>query len=235
MIIWNHFCFEHILMLITIFMVMSICIFYARKSSAATFKNISRMLAAALFLGEALLDVFLFIDGRDVLSFLPLHLCNLGIFVNLFAAFTKGRIQAFFAEVSLVLIMPGSLGALLFPDWTYKPFWSYIPLMCFITHSLLVLIPVLFLAAGKIHVSFAHFWYSYAFLLFAVPIVYFVNLLTEMNYMYLRFPPEDSPLEWIFRLTGERYYPAGLVLLLTSVLLLEYPAYWAAGKIQKKK
>ena len=56
-----------------------------------------------------------------------------------------------------------------------------------------------------------------------------------MNYMYLRFPPEDSPLEWIFRLTGERYYLAGLVLLLTSVLFLEYAAYWAAGKIQKNQ
>ena len=233
--VWEHFCPEHIMMLIAVFMVMGICILCARKCSAAAFRNFSRILAAALFLGEALLDVFLFIDGRDVLAFLPLHLCNLGIFVNLLAAFTKGKVQAFFAEVSLVLIMPGSLGALLFPDWTYKPFWSYIPLMCFLTHSLLVLIPLVFLAARKIHVTFAHFWYSYAFLLFAVPIVYFVNLLTEMNYMYLRFPPEDSPLEWIFRLTGERYYLAGLVLLLTSVLLLEYPAYWAAGKIQKKK
>ena len=196
------------MMLIAVFMVMGICILCARKCSAAAFRNFSRILAAALFLGEALLDVFLFIDGRDVLTFLPLHLCNLGIFVNLLAAFT---------------------------DWTYKPFWSFIPLMCFLTHSLLVLIPLVFLAARKIHVTFAHFWYSYAFLLFAVPIVYFVNLLTEMNYMYLRFPPEDSPLEWIFRLTGERYYLTGLVLLLTSVLLLEYPAYWAAGKIQKKK
>ena len=75
-------------MLITIFMVMSICIFYARKSSAATFKNISRMLAAALFLGEALLDAK---DMAEVgVSTAMAGLPTMSLIVGFLAAFVSG-------------------------------------------------------------------------------------------------------------------------------------------------
>ena len=83
-------------------------------------------------------------EGGNLIDFLPLHLCNLGIFVNLAASFSRGRIQSFFAEIGIVLLMPGAVGALLFPDWNYRPFWSYLPLLCFFTHSLLVFNPPAF-------------------------------------------------------------------------------------------
>ena len=114
--------------------------------------------------GEALQDIFLLSEGRNYLDLLPLHLCNLGIFVNLPAAFTRGKIRSFFAEISLVLIMPGAVSALLFPDWTYKPFWSYLPMLCFFTHTLLVFIPLVFLVRKTVRVSFKHFWYPFFFL-----------------------------------------------------------------------
>ena len=179
--------------------------------------------------------ILLISEGGNLIDFLPLHLCNLGIFVNLAASFSRGRIQSFFAEIGIVLLMPGAVGALLFPDWNYRPFWSYLPLLCFFTHSLLVFIPLLFLVRKKAHISFRHFWYSYLFLLIVVPPIYLLNQRAGVNYMFLMFPPESSPLEWICNFTGEKLYLCGLLALITVILLLEYVVYVAIRKVSKRQ
>ncbi|SDY00791.1 Integral membrane protein (intg_mem_TP0381) [Ruminococcaceae bacterium YAD3003] len=178
-----------------------------------------------VLLGEIIQDILLIRDGGNLIEFLPLHLCNLGIFVNLAAAFSKGKIQSFFAEISVVLIMPGTAGALIFPDWTYRPFWSYLPLLCFFTHSLLLFIPLMFLVMKKAQVSFRHFWYSYLFLLVVTPPIYLLDKRTGVNYMFLLYPIESTPLEWINNLFGGNYYILGLGLLVTVILAIEYTIY----------
>ena len=129
-------------------------------------------------------DVLLVREGYNVPEFLPLHLCNLGLFVNILASVTRGRARAFLAEVSLVLILPGSVGALLFPDWTYRPFWSPVSMLCFFTHSLIVFVPLVFLVRDNVHVSFKHFWYSYLFLALVTPPIYFIDRRFGVNYFF---------------------------------------------------
>ena len=121
--------------------------------------------------------------------------------------------------------MPGTAGALIFPDWTYRPFWSYLPLLCFFTHSLLLFIPLMFLVMKKAQVSFRHFWYSYLFLLVVTPPIYLLDKRTGVNYMFLLYPIESTPLEWINNLFGESYYIIGLGLLVTVILAIEYTIY----------
>ena len=227
---FQHFCPEHIGMLIVIAAAITAGLLIMRKmpSKKATVTVI--ILSIAVLAGETVQDILLVKEGGDIIGLLPLHLCNLGIFVNLIAAFTRGKIQSFFAEVSLVLIMPGSVAALLFPDWTYRPFWSYLPLLCFFTHSLIVFIPLVFLVRGKTHVTFRHFWYPYLFLLVTVPPIYLLNIRAGQNYMFLSYPPADSPLEWLCDITGEKFYVLGLVALLTVILLIEYAVYEVANK-----
>ena len=138
---FKHFCPEHIAMLIIIAVAITAGLLIMRKMSDTKAGITVILLSLAALAGEIVQDYLLVKEGGDLIGFLPLHLCNLGIFVNLIAAFSRGKIQLFFAEVSLVLIMPGSVAALLFPDWTYRPFWSYLPMLCFFTHSLIGFIP----------------------------------------------------------------------------------------------
>lgn len=231
---FSHFCPEHIGMLIVIAIAVTIGLLVLRRSSEGHARKASIILSVALFLGEALQDVFLLSEGRNYIDFLPLHLCNLGIFVNLLAAFTSGKLRSFFAEISLVLIMPGAVGALLFPDWTYKPFWSYLPMLCFFTHTLLVFIPLFFLVRENVNVSFKHFWHPCLFLVLVTPPIYILNQNTGKNYMYLMYPPESSPLEWIHNLTGDTYYIAGLAVCIILILVLEYGIYSLLSLIRKK-
>ena len=197
-------------------------------------------LTAALILsvltlaGELTQDILLVREGGSIVDFLPLHLCNLGIFVNLLASLTRGKVRAFFAEVSLVLILPGSIGALLFPDWTYRPFWSPVSMLCFFTHTLIVFIPLIFLVRNIIHVSFKHFWYSYLFLALVTPPIYLLDSKLGQNYFFLMYPTKDSPLELIFNITGEKLYPAGLLMLITLMLLISYSVCITIKRISKK-
>ena len=235
---FTHFCPEHIGMLITIAVAVTAGLLVSRRFSGSKTDIVLTVLSVIILAGETVQDILLVNEGGNIIGFLPLHLCNLGIFVNLAAVFTRGKVQAFFAEISLVLIMPGSVGALLFPDWTYRPFWSYLPLLCFFTHSLLVFIPLLFLIRGKANVTFKHFWYPYLFLLAVAPPVYLLNIKTGQNYMFLSYPPADSPLEWICSLTGRELYIPGLIVLITVILIIEYAVYEGArltvSKIRKQ-
>jgi len=230
---FQHFCPEHIGMLITITLAITIGLLILRRSSDKTADLTVLILSFITLIGETVQDIMLVSEGGEIMGFLPLHLCNLGIFVNLAASFTRGKVRSFFAEISLILIMPGSVGALLFPDWTYRPFWSYLPLLCFLTHSLLVFIPLIFLIKSKTHVSFRHFWYPYLFLLAVVPPIYLLNSRTCQNYMFLNYPPQNSPLEWIHDFTGDSLYIAGLVILITAILITEYAIYELAGRLAK--
>ena len=231
---FQHFCPEHIGMLIVIAAAITAGLLIMRKLSEKKASVAVILLSIAVLVGETVQDILLISEGGDFISFLPLHLCNLGIFVNLIAALTRGKIQSFFAEVSLVLIMPGSVAALLFPDWTYRPFWSYLPLLCFFTHSLIVFIPLVFLVRGKTHVTFRHFWYSYLFLLVTVPPIYLLNIRAGQNYMFLSYPPADSPLKWLSELTGEKYYLIGLLALITVILIVEYAVHDGARMAERK-
>ena len=232
---FEHFCTEHIVMLISIAVIITAGLLIARKVSDRKAMHAARILSVVVLLGEIIQDILLISEGGNLIDFLPLHLCNLGIFVNLAASFSRGRIQSFFAEIGIVLLMPGAVGALLFPDWNYRPFWSYLPLLCFFTHSLLVFIPLLFLVRKKAHISFRHFWYSYLFLLIVVPPIYLLNQRAGVNYMFLMFPPESSPLEWICNFTGEKFYLCGLLVLITAILLFEYVVYGVIRKLSNRQ
>ena len=231
---FSHFGPEHIGMLITIAVIVAAGLLITRRSSGKNAQRTALILAVITLAAELFQDFLLVREGGNIINFLPLHLCNIGIFVNLLAALTKAKFQSYFAEVSLVLIAPGSLGALLFPDWTYRPLLSTISILCFLTHTLLVFIPLMYLVRKSVRVSFKHFWYSYLFLALVVPPIRLLNEKAGQNYMYLMYPPKSSPLEWIYNQTGDTYYTAGLVLFITVLLLLEYLVYFLAAKASKK-
>ena len=154
--------------------------------------------------------------------------------LNLYGAFSRSRLSAALREISLMLIAPGAVFALLFPDWTYRPFWSPVSMLCFFTHSLIVFVPLVFLVRNNVHVSFKHFWYSYLFLALVTPPIYFIDRRFGVNYFFLMYPTKDSPLEWIFDITGEKLYPAGLIFLVTVMLLIVYSVCFVIGKFSKK-
>lgn len=260
MVYYEHFCTEHIGMILTIATIITLVLIWCKKadkkhglsspcvaktlapdsqaghagtpsdgSSAGRSRGalapslkLARILAVVLFLAELIQDILAYNEGFPLKSILPFHLCNMGIFIHLLSSFTRGKVQQFFSEISLVLIMPGAIGAILFPDWNYQPFWKWLSLMIFFTHMLLTLIPLIHLVGGRIHVKFTHFWYSILFMLIVTPPVYWLDVTLDADYLFLRIPVSGSPLEWTYNLFGEKLYVLGLFCLMVCVLAFEY-------------
>lgn len=219
---FEHFSPEHIGMLLSIVTVITLSLVFVRKTDDKKADTILKVSSVMLFSLELIQDIFLLREGIDPMTILPLHLCNIGIFVNLLACFTKGRIQGYFAEISLVLNMPGAIGALIFPNWTFRPFLSFTSIMCFATHMFLTFIPLALLLRRKIDAKFSHYWYGLLFMAAVSGPIYYLDIKRNVNYMFLLSPVEGSPLELIYDLSGGRYYIPGLIVLLMSVLFFEY-------------
>ena len=184
--------------------------------------RVIRAAAVVLIALEVLQDVYLLSQGETVLYHLPLHLCGLGIFTNLIGAFSDGKFAVYLREVSLMLIAPGAVFALLFPDWTYMPLLSMMSLIGFAGHTLLLLIPLMMLHASMVHPEGRHFWYSLVFLAVVSLPVFAFDRAFGCNYMFLRQPVEGTPLAWWAERLGDPGYLLGILLMILVLLALEY-------------
>ena len=173
---------------------------------------------------EIFKDGFLILVRRFGPGFLPLHLCSIGIFVFLIREFTPSqRIKDFFAELSYVLIMPASLAALIFPDWTvYYPVRNFMNLYSYLWHGLLILYPILLKVSGEVKPSIRHIYRPILFLLVITPLIYCFDKRFNCNYFFVNVPPAGTPLEWIASVTGNPGYLAGYAILVITVLCIVY-------------
>ena len=218
----------HILMLLCCFAAGALLVFRASM-------RLVRIAAAALIVLEVLQDIYLLSQGETILYNLPLHLCGLGIFTNLIGAFSDSKFAVFLREVSLMLIAPGSVFALLFPDWTYMPLLSVLSVIGFVSHMLLVAVPLMMLRAGMVRPEGRHFWYPLAFLAVVSLPVYAFDRIFGCNYMFLRQPVEGTPLAWWADRLGDPGYLLGILLMILMLLALEYGLAEVRKKNYKKE
>ena len=228
------FCTGHLVIIGALPVIVIILTILAVKLPAKASDILIKALSVAVLLGETLQDIQLTYEGGNIINYLPLHLCNLGIFVNLIASFSIGKVRAFFSEVSLTLIAPGAMFAIITPDWNYRPLLSWLPLMCFFTHILLVTIPVLMYARDYSKPSFKHFYYPYVFLIAAAIPIYLFDKHVNRNYMYLLYPASDSPLSWMESFMGNPGYLLGVAIMSGMILFVIYSALWIIGRMVKK-
>ncbi|MBQ6401979.1 MAG: YwaF family protein [Firmicutes bacterium] len=182
-------------------------------------------------------DLFLCSAHRFDVGYLPLHMCSLGVFVFLLSALAKGkRWKGIFGEIAVTLILPGSVAALLFPDWAHLyPVWNFMNLYGYAWHGFLVLYPILCLLNGQVHPSIRHIHYDLLFLLCTVPPVYVFDRAFHTNYMFVNWPPKGTPLELIASVTGPQWYLAGYALFSAAVILGVYLIIEAAGLIRRRR
>lgn len=219
---FEHFCTGHLIILGIIALFAVALPVIAHRLPANKADILIKALSIIALTGEILQDIQLTYEGGNILDYLPLHLCNLGLFVNVLASFTKGKFRAFLSEVSLVLIAPGSIFALVTPDWNYSPLLSWLPIMCFFTHALVLIIPILMYVRGWCKPSFKHIWYPYAFLIITAVPIYILDRAIDRNYMFLLRPIKGTPLAWLESFLGNPGYLVGVLVMLILVLAAVY-------------
>lgn len=173
---------------------------------------------------EVIKDLLLYAQGRFSDQYLPLQLCSLGVFVFLLAEFLPGnRGRKVLGEIAMMLILPGAIAALLFPNWSpIYPLWNFFSLHSYTWHTLLIMYPLLLLETGVLDLSIRHIYYEILFLCAVVPPILLFDKRFHLNYMFVNWPVKDSPLEWMEQRMGNPGYLAGYVALTLAVLAVVY-------------
>ena len=199
-------------------------------------KRVVRIIPLLMVALEVFKDLFLVSVGRFGIGYLPLHVCSIGIFVFVLREYLPFEwSKVFFGEISFVLIMPASLAALFFADWTvYYPVFNFMNLYSYLWHGLLILYPVLLYVMREVRPEIRHFHYVLLFLIVIVPLVYAFDKRFNCNYFFVNWPAAGSPLEWCEAVIGNPGYILGYGVMVLVAMLMVYGIIFVIEKIGEK-
>ena len=204
----------HLLMLCVAFGAVAALCFGYRRAAPAARQRLRLVLVGGMLLLELGKDAVLAAMGLWNLSFLPLHLCGLAVFVCLADALQPTDATA---QILYALCLPGALGALLFPDWASYPLFGAFSQQGFWLHALLLAYPLARLTAGELIPQARSLWKCGVFLVCTALPLSFLNRLWGTNFMFLNKPSVGSPLEWFAAALGSPGYLLGYAALLAAV------------------
>ena len=162
---------------------------------------------------------YLALAGELTVYELPLHLCSLAGFLCLLHAYIPAD---WLGQTLYALCLPGTLAALIFPDWVYYPPIHFITIEGFLFHFGVGVYVIFQLLSGRLRPRLRGVWKVLLFLAFAAPPVYCFNLRFGTNYMFLNVPSPGSPLEWMADILGVPGYLIGYAaLVIAAVWLME--------------
>lgn len=166
---------------------------------------------------------------------LPLHLCSIAGVLCMIHSFLKQKgIHAekeWLGQVLYAVCLPGAVCALLFPDWNYYPAIHFITVEGFVFHIGIVMYVVAQLLTGGIRPRFRYIRQVLVFLVGITVPIYVLDKKLYANYLFVNWPSPGSPLEWIFHLTGEKFYLCGYALAILLAVICMYLGYMAVSKL----
>ncbi|MBR5343592.1 MAG: YwaF family protein [Oscillospiraceae bacterium] len=180
-------------------------VFY-RRLSAERRKTADRVLGSCIFFFGLCEYGITALLGHFSLYTLPIHVCSLMYsFAPLHAWTNAARPGSFAAGLHRFLGaalfhpgVPGTLAALLFPDWLVYPFWNYMSICGFLSHGLILV----YGASLLMHIAEAEaprglflrdLRASALFMGLGALVMVFFDRATGTNYWFMAGPSADSP------------------------------------------
>ena len=227
---FSHFGTLHLIWLVAFFaIVIANCIWYKKMGEPGR-KRWQKIVAILLLCDEVFKVVMLIIGKRYTLSYLPLHLCSINIFLIVFHAWKP--IKTIGGYLYMVGI-PGAMAALLFPSWTSLPVGNFMHIHSFTVHILLALYPIVLAVSGELDLRAKIIPKCLLFLVsMAIPI-YFVNVLLDTNFMFLMQADPGNPLYLFEQMWGNHLL--GFPVIIAGVLLLMFGPVEIYYKIKSRK
>ena len=205
------------------------CLLYRRLTDEKKRCLFRRVFAALIVADELFKIVMLTAGGNYDVSYLPLHLCSINIFL---IAAHAAKPNPMLANFLYTIDLPGALLALLFPSWTKLPFLNFMHIHSFTVHILLATYPILLLDSGELRPNHRYIPRCMLLLLcMAIP-VYGFNCVFDTNFMFLMYASKNNPLYVFEKLFGSHL--VGFLVLIPAVLLVMFLPIGIYRKLRKK-
>ncbi|WP_223700476.1 YwaF family protein [Sutcliffiella deserti] len=179
------------------------------------------LILISLIGSEIWLNAWYFSTGMwDIKYTLPFQLCSISLYLCIWTLLTKQNLSF---EIVYFIGLGGALQAILTPELFYDfPHFRFIHF--FVAHIAIILsVFYMIWVEGKL-IRFKSLWKAFGFLQLIALIVYFINRLTDGNYMFLARKPSNASL--IDFLGPYPWYILSLeavVIILFLVLYLPFP------------
>lgn len=189
-----------------------------------------KTIALIMMVDEFFKDISLIVLGLWTPEYLPLHLCNINLFVTTFHAFKTTKPVGLYLYT---VCIPGALAAMLFPSWTVLPAWNFMFLHSTIAHILLVLYPVALTVGGDIKPEPKELPKSLLILVGLAAVAFIVNLLLDTNFFFLDHADPGNPLYIFEQAFGSHLI--GFPVIISGVLLVMHGPWVIVRKLKKVK
>lgn len=176
-----------------------------------------KCLALLLIANEVFKQVCLDIGNTFTLNYLPLHLCNINIFLIALHAWHPNRTIGNFLYT---ICVPATVAALLFPGWTKLPVLNFMHLHSFTLHIMLAVYPLVLTVNGDIKPRIKDIPKCLCMLAVMAAVIYCINLGLGTNFFYLMKAPKGNPLYWFQQNWGD--HRLGFPILIVAVLAVMY-------------
>lgn len=215
---FSHYSLTHIFWLAVFALVaVTASLLYRRLDNEAA-RTRFRRIFALLIVGDELFKIALLVAGGNYsVSYLPLHLCSINIFlIAAHAVKATATLSHFLYAVDL----PGALFALFFPTWTKLPMANFMHIHSFTVHILLATYPILLLASGELKPR-ARFIPRCLVTLAALAVpVWIFNRIFDTNFMFLMEAKKGNPLYLFEQALGSHLW--GFAVLIPAVLAVMF-------------
>lgn len=227
---FNYFDSTHLAWIIGFIVFALICSLVYRNSDTNKKDKMRKLFAFLIICDELFKQVGLLSNGLWDVSYLPLHLCSINIFIIAYHIFKPNKtIDNFLYAVCV----PGALAAILAPTWIELPVMNFMHIHSFTVHILLATYPIMLVAGNDIVPDLKEIPKAILFtLLIAVPI-YFVNLALDTNFMFLMVAEPGNPLLWFGETFG--FHLLGVPVIEAIVILILYEPFYIYRAYQSKK
>lgn len=211
----------------------AICIFFILIALLYIFKNKQWMktngrllILIALIGSELWLNYWYFVTGMwDIRFTLPFQLCSISIYLCTWMIWSK---QKWSFEIAYFLGFGGALQAMITPELFYDfPHFRF--LHFFIAHIAIILAVFYMLWVEKYHINLKSLWKAFGVLQIIALIVFFINMATGGNYMFLARKPSNASL--IDLLGPYPWYILTLELVVLLIFFLLYLPIYVKSKI----
>lgn len=192
---FTSFSLEHLLLLGTCLLSWILILIVMRNRDDRSQAYFRKILAVSMLLCELSWYIWYGVqNGLNPRECLPLHLCSLALYSQVFLLFT-GRQIAF--ELAYFLGIGGALQALLTPNLTYH--FPHIRFFHFtFIHFALVLVPLYFIFVLHYRITFRSIWRAMGISILFMAFVMVMNQIIGSNYMFINGQPEFPSLIDIF-------------------------------------
>ncbi len=160
-------------------------------------------------------------ENFQLVDILPLHLCIISGFILPITVFSKSRLLW---NLSYSILMPGALVAIITPEATLTRYhaFGWMPLVFFVWHFLVVMIPILQIAAGKLIPDVRLYPKIVVLLSVYAVIIFILNKRLDTNYLYLNGAARGTVLEPFQNWLGNPGYILPMAVLVLFVCFLMF-------------